>query len=228
MRQNEDEATPFISMDFDNPIVQEFILANSDSSHSIEQQALSLYYAVRDLIRYNPYSFSFSPATFKASYVLEAGKSWCVPKAILFGACTKALGIPTKLGFADVKNHLSTANMREKMKTDVFYWHGYTSIFLFGKWVKATPAFNIELCDKFGLKPLEFDGHSDSLYHEYDQRGQKHMEYLNDRGVYDELPLDEMFADLRLRYEDIEGDSDMMNFEQEVLDEQVLSESKKL
>lgn len=57
----------------------------------------------------------------------------------------------------------SPARMREQMKTDVFYWHGYASIYLEGKWVKATPAFNIELCEKF-LRLLEFDGRTDSIH----------------------------------------------------------------
>ncbi|MGH1371834.1 MAG: transglutaminase-like domain-containing protein [Cellvibrionaceae bacterium] len=155
-------------------------------------RAVALYYAVRDDIRYDPYSFDVNPASFAASVTLKAGIGWCVPKAILLAACCRSIGIPARLGFADVKNHLSTARMRETMKTDVFHWHGYTSLFLNGRWVKATPAFNIELCEKFGLKPLEFDGLQDSIYHEFDQAGNRHMEYLLERGEFDEVPFEDM------------------------------------
>ncbi len=156
------------------------------------EKAVALYYAVRDDIRYDPYSFDVNPESFAASVTLEAGVGWCVPKAVLLAACCRAVGIPARLGFADVKNHLSTARMRETMKTDVFHWHGYTSIFLNGRWVKATPAFNIELCEKFGLKPLEFDGVKDSIYHEFDQAGNRHMEYLFERGEFDDVPFGDM------------------------------------
>jgi transglutaminase-like putative cysteine protease len=113
------------------------------------------------------------------------------------------MGIPARLGFADVSNHLSTEKMRQAMQTDVFYWHGYTSVWLEDKWVKATPAFNLELCEKFNLKPLEFNGRDDSLYHEFDQAGNRHMEYLNERGDYADLPFDELCADFKKYYPDM-------------------------
>ncbi len=162
--------------------------------------AVALYYAVRDDIRYDPYSFDLQESSFAASHTLAQGAGWCVPKAILLAACCRASGIPARLGFADVQNHLSTERLRETMKTDVFHWHGYTSIYINGRWVKATPAFNIELCEKFGLKPLEFNGEEDSIYHEFDRAGNRHMEYLLERGEYDDLPLDEMLELFREVY----------------------------
>lgn len=86
------------------------------------------------------------------------------------------------------------------MKTDVFYWHGYTSIYLDGSWVKATPAFNIELCEKFMIRPLEFDGTSDSIYHPFDLEGKRHMEYLNYRGEFDDVPMDQMITTFLEKY----------------------------
>jgi len=166
-------------------------------------RAVRLYYKVRDDIRYNPYALYSDPEAFRASAVLAAGEGWCVPKAILLAALCRAADIPARLGFADVCNHLSTERMRRAMQTDVFYYHGYTSIFLDGRWVKATPAFNIELCDKFGLHPLEFNGREDSLYHEFDRAGNRHMEYLKDRGEYADLPLQEMLAAFQQHYPDM-------------------------
>jgi transglutaminase-like putative cysteine protease len=123
-----------------------------------------------------------------------------VAKAVLLAACYRSLGLPARLGFADVRNHLSTANLRASMETDLFYWHGYTTVQLEGRWVKATPAFNVELCDKFGLLPLDFDGRHDSLYHPFDREGRKHMEYVNERGEFDDVPIDAMVATFRERY----------------------------
>lgn len=164
------------------------------------ENALALYYWVRDSIRYNPYTAALDPASFLASATLEAGEGWCVPKALLLSALCRAAGIPARVGFADVRNHLSTARMRAVMQTDVFYFHGYSVLCLEGRWVKATPAFNIDLCEKFGLRPLEFNGREDSLYHPFDRAGNRHMEYLNDRGEYPDLPFEELVAVFRRHY----------------------------
>jgi transglutaminase-like putative cysteine protease len=147
-----------------------------------------------------PYSIDLTVKGLRASTTLVNGRGWCVAKAILLAACCRSLKIPAQLGFADVRNHLSTRRMREQMKTDVFYWHGYTSIHLNGQWVKATPAFNIELCHKFNLRVLEFDGTADSIYHPFDLSGNRHMEYLLDRGSFDDVPIDDIIATFTKEY----------------------------
>ncbi|MDR2011713.1 MAG: transglutaminase family protein [Rhodanobacter sp.] len=135
-----------------------------------------------------------------ASTVLANGYGWCVPKATLLAAVCRAAGIPARVGYADVRNHLSTERMRQTMKTDLFIWHGYTDIWIDGAWRKATPTFNLSLCEKFGLHPLEFDGVHDSLYHELDRAGNRHMEYVRQRGSFDDVPLAQLVADFRATY----------------------------
>jgi hypothetical protein len=105
------------------------------------------------------------------------------------------------------------------MNTDVFYWHGYTAIQLGGKWVKATPAFNIELCEKFRIKPLEFDGSQDSIYHPFDLEGRKHMEYLRFHDEYDDLPLDDIMAAFLKHYSGTTNDAPSGDFDHEVDEE---------
>ena len=183
--------TPWI--DSDHPTVQSFARQHLKGS-SVREQAVALYLAVRDRVRYDPYRIDLSDHGMTASTVLAQGFGWCVPKAVLMAAVARAAGIPARLGFADVKNHLSTEKLRQTMKTDVFVWHGYTELWIDGAWRKATPAFNIELCDKFGLLPLEFDGVHDSLYHAFDRAGRQHMEYVNERGSFDDLPLAQIRA----------------------------------
>jgi transglutaminase-like putative cysteine protease len=164
------------------------------------ERGVRLFYAVRDGIRYDPYRIDLTVTGMKASTTLEVGHGWCVSKAILLAAYCRSLGIPARLGFADVRNHLSTERLRQRMQTDIFFWHGYTEMFLGGRWVKATPAFNIELCQKFNLLPLEFDGLSDSLYHPFDAAGNRHMEYVNSRGAYSDLPLEDIIRTFRQEY----------------------------
>lgn len=181
---------PSPTIDFNHRVVQEFIKKYADKKDNLIKQSVSLYYAVRDNIRYDPYSLNLTVEGLRASTTLINGRGWCVAKSILLAACCRSIGVPARLGFADVRNHLSTERLREQMKTDVFYWHGYTSIYLNDKWVKATSAFNIELCNKFKLRVLDFDGSADSLYHPFDLDGNLHMEYIQDRGCFDDVPID--------------------------------------
>lgn len=188
-----------------HPEVVAFARESVQAAVTPKEQAVALYYAVRDGVRYDPYTFDISAAALRASHTLETRRSWCVPKAVLLAACCRARGIPARLGFADVRNHLSTERLRQMMGTDVFAWHGYTVIEIGGRWLKATPAFNLELCEKFHLKPLEFDGGSDAVYHPFDLEGNRHMEYIRFHGEYDDVPRAKMAASLREYYPDLAG-----------------------
>jgi transglutaminase-like putative cysteine protease len=189
--------TPLI--DSDHPAVIAFAQHHAQGADERER-AVALYLAVRDGFRYDPYRVDLSPAGMKASRVLEIGYGWCVTKAALLAAAARALGIPARVGFADVRNHLSTERLRQALQTDLFIWHGYTELWLDGRWVKATPAFNLSLCERFGLLPLDWDGREDSLYHPYDRAGHRHMEYVNQRGSFDDVPLARIVADFAVTY----------------------------
>jgi transglutaminase-like putative cysteine protease len=173
--------------------------ANS-SGKTERERAVSLYYAVRDTIRYNPFLDFTDPAVFTASAVLGAGQGFCIGKAALLAACARASGIAARVGFADVKNHLTSPRLAETMGSDLFVFHGYTELLLEGRWVKATPAFNLALCRKFRVKPLEFDGRSDSIFHPFDEDERRHMEYLRDRGSYADVPVAEIQQAFRDAY----------------------------
>ena len=192
------QPTPVI--DYNHPLILEYAQKNKGNSSDPREQAVSLYYAVRDGIRYDPYQTDVSIKGLQASETIKHGYGWCVSKAILLAACCRAVGIPARLGYADIRNHLSTERMRKQMKTDIFYWHGYTAIYINENWIKATPAFNRQLCEKFRLKTLEFDGINDSILHPFDLEGNKHMEYLNFRGEYADLPLAEIETTFRIEY----------------------------
>ena len=185
---------PGATVESSHPDIVAFAETAAGDAATPKQTAINLYYAVRDQIRYNPYISAIEVEAFRASKTLADKEGYCVAKAILLAAVCRARGIPARLGFADVRNHLSTEKMRQRMQTDQFYWHGYTDIYLDGRWVKATPAFNVELCEKFRLRPLEFDGAEDSIYHPFDVAGSRHMEYLQFCGVFAEPPLEQIHA----------------------------------
>ena len=157
---------------------------------------------MRDGFRYDPYNVDHAPEKFRASSVVASPSNWCVPKSVLLTAAARSRGIPARLGFADVKNHLTSEKLKAQMQTDVFAWHGYSELLLDGRWHKLSTAFNIELCDRFGVKALDFDGTGDALMHPYDEAGNRHMEYVNQRGSFDDLPLERILADFAAIYGD--------------------------
>jgi len=156
------------------------------------ERALRLYYAVRDGLRYDPYSTVMAREAYKASTTLASGHGYCINKAGVMAALCRAEGIAARVGYADVRNHMTTRRLSDWMGGDVFYYHGYTDVWLDGRWVKATPAFNRELTEKFGLKPLEWDAVGDSIYHPFDLSGRRHIEYLAYRGVFADIPFEEI------------------------------------
>ena len=191
-------------IDSDHPAVVAFSKDNSSGKSDLDR-AVALYYAVRDRIRYNPFLDFSREETFQASRCITAGEGFCIGKAALLAAAARAAGIPARVGFADVKNHLTTPALRERMGSDLFVYHGYAELHVGGKWVKATPAFNIELCRRFRVKPLEFDGREDSIFHPFDEQDRRHMEYLRDRGSHADVPVAEIMQTFREVYPALYG-----------------------
>jgi transglutaminase-like putative cysteine protease len=176
-------------IDVGHPIVRGFAERAVGEAATGPERISRLFTAVRDEIRYDPYQLSHEPRDYIASNVISRGVAYCIPKAVVLTATARSLGIPARLGFSDVKNHLQSPKLAERMGTDVFMFHGYTELYVNGAWRKATPAFNAELCDRFGVPPLSFDGSADALLHPFSADGSTYMEYIRDRGVYADLPL---------------------------------------
>lgn len=215
--------TPTFFIDSDNPAVIEQARTIVAPAVSALERAVKIYYWVRDRIPYNPYRTTFERENYRASFVLRQGDGFCVQKAILTAALSRAVGVPCRLRFATVRNHLITRRLREAMKTDLFVYHGLVDFHLEDRWVKATPAFNLSLCEKFGTLPLEFNGRDDSILHPFDREGNRHMEYIHDFGAFDDLPFEQMLDEYRRCYPHLEellkmakqGDAPPADFEGE-------------
>ncbi len=192
--------SPTWFIDSDDPAVTAFADAAAGDADDPTEVAVALFYAVRDGFRYDPYNVDYAPEKFRASSVVAASSNWCVPKSVLLTAAARHRGIPARLGFADVKNHLTSEKLKAQMQSDVFAWHGYSELRLGDRWHKLSTAFNIELCDRFGVEALDFDGTGDALMHPFDKAGNRHMEYINQRGSFDDLPLERILADLAAIY----------------------------
>lgn len=160
------------------------------------ERAVRLYYAVRDGVRYEVYGADMSRQGLRASSVVGRGSGFCVHKSILYAAAVRAAGIPSRLVYGSVRNHLASDRLKQLVGGEVFF-HALTSVYLDGRWVKATPVFNKTLCRLYRIAPLEFDGLDDSLHHPHDQAGQRHMEFIEMHGEFDDFPYDTVLAAMR-------------------------------
>jgi transglutaminase-like putative cysteine protease len=180
-------------IDSDHPGVREYADRLAKESEDPVTVAVALYLGVRDDIRYDPYAPFYLPEHYKASYVLDRGRSFCIPKASLLCALGRARRVPSRVGFATVRNHLATKQLIDFLGgSDLFPYHGFVEFHLEGKWVKATPAFNKELCDRHKVPPLDFNGREDSLFHPYNLENSKFMEYVDFHGVHADIPVEEI------------------------------------
>ncbi|WP_436500842.1 transglutaminase-like domain-containing protein [Actinokineospora sp. HUAS TT18] len=187
-------------LDFSDPTVQTFIekaLRKAGDPDDEIGRAIALYYAVRDGLHYEVYGAVADREAFQASAIIKRGMGFCVHKSIVYAAAVRALGIPSRIVYGDVRNHLSSPRLRELVGGDVFCFHSLTSVFLDGHWVKATPVFNKLLCHVYRIAPLDFDGRADSLYHPYDEEGRQHMEFLRMRGEFADFPYETVVSGIR-------------------------------
>ncbi|MER7696882.1 MULTISPECIES: transglutaminase family protein [unclassified Streptomyces] len=161
--------------------------------------AVALYYAVRDGIHYEVYGADLSREGLRASSVIAGGKGFCLHKSVLYAACCRAVGIPARLHYSDVRNHLASDRLRSYIGGDVFF-HGLATVYLEGRWLQVTPVFNKLLCRLYGMTPLEFDGRSDSLYHPFDAQGRQSMEFLTDHGDFDDVPYEFVMGNMRRKH----------------------------
>ncbi len=188
-------------LDFEHPEMRAFVDRVTEGAESDIDKAVALFYAVRDEIRYDIYDVSTDPAHYRASSVLVRRGGWCIPKAVLLAAAARGAGIPAVIGMSDVVNHFTTPKVEAIMGKDaVFLNHGSAGLFLNGRWVKAVPAFNKELCAKMGVAPTEFDGRNDALLQEFDAENNTRMVYLKDHGFWSDLPLRRIMDDFRSYY----------------------------
>lgn len=193
-------ANPFV--DSDHPRVIEYARKHASTEGPVAS-AVALYYAIRDGFRYNPWDVSLRAEGFRASEVVartfERG-GHCIDKALLLAASARVLGIPSRLHFANVRNHIGTAKLEALLGTDLLVFHGYTELFLEGRWVAATPAFNKELCAYLKVPPLEWDGQSDSIFQAFSPDGTRFMEYVQDHGAFADVPYALMISQWREHY----------------------------
>lgn len=175
------------------------LIASIDKTKSKKEQAIALYYKVRDVFVYNPYHLDLRPQGLKSSVIMQQSHAWCVEKSIVMATGLRALGIPSKLGYGIVVNHIGVEKLTRVLRREEIVFHGYVSAYLNDKWVKSTPAFDPLICKISGVEPLDWDGENDSLFQAY-QGEQQFMEYKHFYGEFDDVPVDLMNAEMKRYY----------------------------
>lgn len=186
-------------IDFKSKIIQALI-SDYKIGLSEKDKTIAVYKRIRDDWRYDPYHISFSKETYKASTIASRSSGNCVEKSILLIACLRALDIPARLHLGKIKNHIAVERLIEKFGSNELTPHGMVNVYLNHKWLKLSPAFNTDLCKKFKVEPLEFDGENDSFLQQYNNDGSKFMEYLDDYGYFEDIPLEFMIRNLKEHY----------------------------
>ena len=201
MNTHADYLLPTGIIDSDNPsVIQHAEDITRQCGTSEVDISIALYYVVRDSIIYNPYIAYHREDAYRASEILKIKSGHCVAKASLLCALGRASGIPSRIGFATVRNHIATKQLIDTMGTNEFVYHGYTEFFLNDRWVIATPAFDRETCKRHRVTPLEFNGYDDSRYQLYNQDNEYFMEYLQTHGSYTDVPVETIMTAFREKY----------------------------
>ncbi|MFX0185665.1 MAG: transglutaminase family protein [Candidatus Hodarchaeota archaeon] len=188
-----DYLKPTFFIDYNSPKIKDLAREFSNGVEDKKEIAKKIFSYVRDSINYTIVDFQYdNREKYKASATLSAGRGWCIPKSIISVALMRANDIPARLHFADIINHRSPKYLHDLMGTNIFYFHGYFEIYLEDKWIKLTPSFETSLCERHNFPICEFDGINDAIFKPTDNLGQPFVEYINDRGVYADLPFQEM------------------------------------
>lgn len=178
-------------IDCDTAAIRKKSRSLTDDFETEREKAKALYYFVRDEIKHNPYAPGQLLEDYKASTTLKRGSGHCQHKAILLAALCRSAGILARLGFVDIRDHLLSNKFRKMIGGDnLLIQHGYCELFIDGRWVHASPAYDIATCEQNGFIPVEFDGISDAKDSPLNRDGKPHIEHVKDHGYYQDFPWD--------------------------------------
>lgn len=172
-----------------HPEVVELVRKLCGDSRDPEERARRIFLFAREEVKYDPFSPFYLMEHYKASAVIERGRGYCVQKAVVLAALARASGIPARLVYVDIINHLASGKICDVMETNLFVYHGYVEMWLGGRWVAAAPTFDRTLCEQTGYPLVEFDGRRDAAQPAVDLKGRKFFEYVKRHGYSDDVPL---------------------------------------
>ena len=178
-------------IDSDSQAVKEKAQSLIQELQTDREKAIALFYYVRDVIKHNPNAPQQFPDDIKASYTLERGNGFCWHKVVLLVALARAAGIPARLGLVDTRDYQLSEKILPIFGGDnIVIVHAYAELYLGGKWVHASPVYDLETCRKAGFVPVGFDGLNDAKDSVYNLKGERHIEHIKDHGHFDDFPFE--------------------------------------
>ncbi|WP_299801247.1 transglutaminase family protein [uncultured Maribacter sp.] len=198
-----DYLSPTYFFDYESDEIQDLVSEFKNTSLSEKEITIAIYNKVRDTWRYDPYSLSFNKEKYRASEIAKRPKGHCIDKSIILIAGLRALGIPARIHLAKVKNHIGVERLIEKFGSNELTPHGMVDAFINDKWLKLSPTFNASLCEMLNVAPLDFDGENDAVLQEFSTDGTQFMEYLEDYGHFEDVPMEFMERNAREHYPNI-------------------------
>ncbi|MGD8562898.1 MAG: transglutaminase-like domain-containing protein [Desulfarculaceae bacterium] len=164
------------------------------------EAARSLFYFVRDTVRYSVYVPFERLEDYLALNTLERGFGYCVQKGALLCALARSLGIPARLAFADIKNDLLPDHMDRLLPGGIIRFHCFLEWWLKDRWLKSTPSFDAQLSRNKGWRLVEFSASEDAMLPSQDLEGRPHVSYLAYHGWRLGVPLEEFLEVTRRCY----------------------------
>lgn len=186
-------------IDYGSPEIQNLV-SDLKNLKSEKDKIEQLYLKVRYGCRYSTFVIGLTDDHYVASNIYRKKEAHCIDKAILLIAGLRGLNMPARLHLAKVSNHIATESLEAQLGTNELAPHRLVDVYFNGEWTKCSPAFNRELCDKYNVDVLDSDGTEDSVLQEYNRDNNKFMEYLDDYGHFEDVPLDEIKSIFKSNY----------------------------
>lgn len=132
----EENLKPTFFIDWKHPTILQKAKELTNGIEDDIRKAIKLFYFVRDGIRYSVKDSrkSYDKEEWKSSLTLKKGYAFCIPKAILLASLARAVGIPSRLHYVDIINHMISENLKTRMGSNVFIFHGFVELYLNGRW----------------------------------------------------------------------------------------------
>lgn len=166
---------------------------------SERELAVKAFEHLRDAVRYE-FLAKFQPDAYRASYVLEHGRGFCVQKAVLLAALLRACGLPSALVLSELRDHTMPARISKAMGTDVMHGHGLTAVYLDGDWHLIDASHDAAMAQRKGYATVEWDGFGDALIAATTLDGRPHAEFVSVQGVFLDLPYDALLRSFAVAY----------------------------
>ncbi|HAS47048.1 MAG TPA: transglutaminase [Microscillaceae bacterium] len=164
------------------------------------EKAVELFYAVRDDFKFDLNHIDLHPSKLKASALVKRGVGTDIEKSTLLAATARAVGIPSRVSFSNLRSNLTAEQLGTVLQSDLLVFHSYTELWMGNHWVKLSPAFNQEACDYLDLPPLDFGIPEEKVFEKHHKSRRRYLKYVHQYGSFADLPYDLYISELRKHY----------------------------